>query len=91
MKRFDFLKEKSYNKTFYVFFTENITQRFKEKAKKKIPKKSSELSPQGSEGAFCENCFLAKNLPTCFACKAEIAGAGDDGDESYGDCQICTF
>ena len=35
------------------------------------------LKEQGSEGAFCENCFLARNLPTCFACKGEISGAGD--------------
>ena len=32
---------------------------------------------QGGEGAFCENCFLARNLPTCYACKHEISGAGD--------------
>merc|ERR1719275_187060 len=32
---------------------------------------------KGSEGAFYENCFLARNLPTCFACNGEISGAGD--------------
>ena len=33
-------------------------------------------SLQAGEGLFCENCFLARNLPTCYACKAEITGEG---------------
>jgi len=32
---------------------------------------------KAGEGLFCENCFLARNLPTCYACKAEISG--EDG------------
>jgi LIM domain-containing protein 2 len=28
------------------------------------------------EGLFCSNCFLAKHLPTCFACREEIKGSG---------------
>merc|ERR1712107_504011 len=32
---------------------------------------------KAGEGLFCENCFLARNLPTCYACKAEITG--EDG------------
>ena len=92
LKRVDFVKDISYNKNDLIrFSTENITNKyapsFKKKAQKEMQKKSSGLSLQGSEGAFCENCFLARNLPTCFACKAEIAGTGDN---TFDNCQICT-
>jgi len=39
---------------------------------------------KGVDGLFCANCFLAKYLPVCFACKADIKGSEGVKMESEG-------
>jgi len=39
---------------------------------------------KGSDGLFCANCFLARHLPTCYACKIEIRGTDGVKMESDG-------
>jgi len=39
---------------------------------------------KANQGLFCANCFLAQNLPTCYACRAEITGSDGVKMESDG-------
>lgn len=45
---------------------------------------------KGADGLFCENCFLAKHKPTCYACKVIIKGADGVKMESGGG-QVLTW